>query len=111
MGDGCGGERSDGGWVWGGAKRRGMVRGRAERRGMVMEYCLGDGDGAAAMWTAEPILDLNGDGEFEAIGLDFDGDGLIDDALADLDGDGLADHAVLDLDDDGHPEVSFTDDG
>jgi hypothetical protein len=76
-----------------------------------MEYCLGDGDGTAAMWTAEPNLDLNGDGEFEAIGLDFDGDGLLDDALADLDGDGLADHAVLDLDDDGRQEASFTDDG
>ena len=76
-----------------------------------MEYCLGDGDGTAAVWTADPNLDLNGDGEFDAIGLDFDGDGLLDDALADLDGDGLADHAVLDLDDDGHAEASFTDDG
>ncbi|WP_029112221.1 hypothetical protein [Mycobacterium sp. URHB0044] len=76
-----------------------------------MEYCLGAGDGTAAMWTAEPNLDTDGDGEFDAIGLDFDGDGLLDDALADLDGDGLADHAVLDLDDDGHAEASFTDDG
>jgi hypothetical protein len=76
-----------------------------------MEYCLGGGDGTAAMWTAEPNLDFDGDGEFDAVSLDFDGDGLFDDALADLDGDGLADHAVLDLDDDGHAEASFTDDG
>ncbi len=76
-----------------------------------MDYCLGDGDGTAAMWSAEPNLDIDGDGEFDAIGLDFDGDGLLDDALADLDGDGVADHAVLDLDDDGHAEASFTDDG
>jgi hypothetical protein len=76
-----------------------------------VDYCLGAGDGTAAMWTADPNLDLDGDGVFEAIGLDFDGDGLLDDALTDLDGDGVVDHAVLDLDDDGRPEASFTDDG
>jgi hypothetical protein len=76
-----------------------------------VDYCLGAGDGTAAMWTAEPNLDLDGDGVFDAIGLDFDGDGLLDDALTDLDGDGVVDHAVLDLDDDGQPEASFTDDG
>jgi hypothetical protein len=76
-----------------------------------MEYCLGAGDGAAAIWDGRPDLDLDGDGRFDAIGLDFDGDGLADDALADLDGDGLADHAVLDLDNDGTPESYFTDDG
>lgn len=76
-----------------------------------MEYCLGDGDAAATMWTGAPDLDLDGDGLADAISLDFDGDGLRDDALADLDGDGVADHLVLDLDDDGVPESYFTDDG
>jgi hypothetical protein len=85
--------------------------GASEATGEDVDYCLGAGDGTAAMWTAEPNLDLDGDGVFDAIGLDFDGDGLIDDALTDLDGDGVVDHAVLDLDDDGHAEASFTDDG
>jgi hypothetical protein len=76
-----------------------------------MDYCLGDGDGAATMWTGSPDLDLDGDGIADAIGLDFDGDGLRDDALVDLDGDGVADHLVLDLDDDGIPETYFDDDG
>jgi hypothetical protein len=62
-----------------------------------MDYCLGDGDGTASMWAAEPTLDIDGDGTLDAFGLDFDGDGLVDDALADLDGDGLADHAVFDV--------------
>src|SRR5271166_5853232 len=76
-----------------------------------MEYCLGDGDGTATIWERGPDLDLDGDGQLDAVGLDFDGDGLADDALADLDGDGLADHAVLDLDNDGTAESYFTDDG
>ena len=76
-----------------------------------MEYCLGDPDGSATMWTVEADSDLDGDGRLEAVGLDVDGDGLIDDVLADLDGDGVADHGVLDLDGDGLPEAYFTDDG
>jgi hypothetical protein len=76
-----------------------------------MEYCFGPGDGSATMWTGEPDIDLDGDGQLDAVGLDFDGDGIHDDALADLDGDGLADHAALDLDDDGTAESYFTDDG
>jgi hypothetical protein len=56
-----------------------------------VEYCLGDADGSATMWTADPNTDLDGDGALDAVGLDFDGDGLLDDAMADLDGDGLAD--------------------
>ncbi|MGB0877609.1 MAG: pullulanase [Mycobacterium sp.] len=76
-----------------------------------MEYCIGDPDGSATMWTANADSDLDGDGQLEAIGLDVDGDGLIDDVLADLDDDGVADHAVLDLDEDGRPETYFTDDG
>src|SRR5882724_4379713 len=76
-----------------------------------MEYCLGDADGSATMWTADPNIDVDGDGSLEAVGLDFDGDGLLDDAMADLDGDGLADHVALDLDNDGHPEAFYTDDG
>ena len=63
-----------------------------------MDYCLGNGDGAAGIWSAEPELDV-------------DGDGRIDDAIADFDGDGFADHVALDLDDDGLGEASFTDDG
>ena len=76
-----------------------------------MDYCLGDADGSAAMWTADPDTDLDGDGSLDAVGLDFDGDGLLDDAMADMDGDSLADHAALDLDNEGHPEALFTDDG
>jgi hypothetical protein len=76
-----------------------------------VDYCLGDGDGSAAIWSAEMNVDTDDDGVFDAIGLDFDADGRLDDALADLDGDGSADHLLLDLDDDGHPEASFTDDG
>jgi hypothetical protein len=73
-----------------------------------MDYCLGDGDGSATMWSAEMTVDTDGDGVFDAIGLDFDGDGRADDALADLDGDGTAEHLILDL---GGDEVRMTDDG
>ncbi len=73
-----------------------------------MEYCLGDGDGSATMWTAAPDVDVDGDAALDAVGLDFDGDGLLDDAMADLDGDGMADHLVRD-----HLGAAayFTDDG
>ena len=73
-----------------------------------MEYCLGDADGSATMWTGVPDIDVDGDGSLDAVGLDFDGDGLLDDAMTDTDGDGLADHAVLDFASDAR---SFTDDG
>ena len=73
-----------------------------------MEYCLGDADGSATMWTAAPDVDVDGDGALDAVGLDFDGDGLLDDAMADLDGDGLAEHAVLYRASDA---TFFTDDG
>lgn len=76
-----------------------------------MEYCLGDADGSATMWTAGPDSDLDGDGVLDAVGLDLDDDGVIDDVLADLDGDGTADHAARDLDGDAIPEAFFTDDG
>ncbi|MDT5019313.1 MAG: hypothetical protein QOD39_5473 [Mycobacterium sp.] len=76
-----------------------------------MEYCLGDSDGSATMWTAQPDVDVDGDGTFDAVGLDFDGDGLLDDALADLDGDGVADHLVRDHSPDGGEAAYFTDDG
>ncbi|KAA0099753.1 pullulanase [Mycolicibacterium sp. P1-18] len=76
-----------------------------------MDYCLGDGDGSATIWSAELNVDSDDDGVFDAIGLDFDGDGRLDDALTDSDGDGTADHLLLDLDDDGAAEASFTDDG
>ncbi|MFG1933481.1 pullulanase [Mycobacterium sp. NPDC048908] len=73
-----------------------------------MEYCLGDGDGSATMWTADPNVDVDGDGMLDAVGLDFDGDGLIDDAMADMDGDGLAEHMVRDHE---SQAAYFTDDG
>ncbi|HET6735579.1 pullulanase [Mycobacterium sp.] len=73
-----------------------------------MEYCLGDADGSATMWTADPDTDVDGDGSLDAVGLDYDGDGLFDDAIADLDGDGLADHLVRDH---GAEAAYFTDDG
>ncbi|MDY6996096.1 MAG: pullulanase, partial [Actinomycetota bacterium] len=68
-----------------------------------MEYCLGDPDGSATMWTV--------DGGPQVEGIDVDRDGLTDDTFLDLDGDGIADAAVLDLDDDGLPERHVTDDG
>ena len=76
-----------------------------------MDYCLGPGDGTAAMLSGRPDVDIDGDGEFDGVRMDFDGDGVFDDALADFDGDGLADHAALDLDDDGTAESLYTDDG
>ena len=76
-----------------------------------MDYCLGPGDGTAAMLSGRPDVDIDGDGEFDGVRMDFDGDGAFDDALADFDGDGLADHAALDLDDDGTAESLYTDDG
>ena len=76
-----------------------------------MDYCLAGDDGTAAIWNNRPDLDLDGDGQLDAVSLDFDADGMRDDALADFDGDGMADHAVLDLDNDGTPESYFTDDG
>lgn len=74
-----------------------------------MDYCLSDGAGGAEIWSAEPTVDIDGDGVLDAIGLDIDGDGAVDDALADLDGSGLADHAVHDRD--GPAPAYFTDDG
>jgi hypothetical protein len=73
-----------------------------------MEYCLGDPDGSATMWSAAPDTDVNSDGALDAVGLDFDGDGLLDDAMADLDGDDLADHLVVDH---AAEAAYFTDDG
>lgn len=73
-----------------------------------MDYCLDGGDGTASIWTATPDLDLDGDGESDAVRLDLDGDGVFDDALGDLDGDGSADHARYGLDGDG---ALYTDDG
>lgn len=77
-----------------------------------MDYCLSDGAGGADIWSADPTVDLDGDGVLDAFGLDLDGDGHVDDALADLDGppgDGLADHAVHNRD--GPAPAYFTDDG
>jgi hypothetical protein len=73
-----------------------------------VEYCLGDADGSATMWTADPTVDVDGDGALDAVALDFDGDGFIDDAMADLDGDGLAEHMIRDHDSEA---AFFTDDG
>ncbi len=75
-----------------------------------MDYCLGDGAGGASMWTGQPDVDVDADGDLDGVRLDFDGDGAFDDALADFDHDGLADHAVVNLDDDG-AAVRYTDDG
>lgn len=75
-----------------------------------MDYCLGPGDGTAAMFDGRPVMDIDGDGELDAVRLDLDGDGVFDDALADLDGDGLADHAAVDFDDGGAAHL-YTDDG
>jgi hypothetical protein len=77
-----------------------------------MEYCLGDGDGSATIWTAAPDIDLNGDGAFDAVGLDFDRDGLVDDAMADTDADGVADQLVRDHSAGPEAEAAyFADDG
>lgn len=74
-----------------------------------MDYCLADGDGGASMFSAEPVVDVDGDGLLDGVGLDLDGDGVVDDALADLDRDGLADHGVHDVGAAG--AAYFTDDG
>ena len=74
-----------------------------------MDYCLGDGAGGAEIWSADPTVDVDGDGVFDAFALDLDGDGLPDDALADLDASGMADHGVHDRD--GPAPAYFTDDG
>jgi len=74
-----------------------------------MDYCLYAGDGVASIWTSAPDVDLDGDGELDAVRMDLDGDGLFDDALGDRDGDGSADHATLDLDAAG--QALYTDDG
>ena len=81
-----------------------------------MDYCLDTGDGTASIWTSAPDLDLDGDGELDAVRMDFDGDGLFDDALGDRDGDGWADHAALGLGTGGLDPgdgtgVLYTDDG
>lgn len=74
-----------------------------------MDYCLSDGAGGADIWSAEPTIDIDGDGVPDAFPLDLDADGHADDALADLDGSGLADHAVHGRD--GPAPAYFTDDG
>lgn len=76
-----------------------------------MDYCLGGGDGAAAIWSAPPDIDLDGDGVLDGVRMDLDGDGLFDDALGDTDGDQRADFAAVDGDDDGLPETTSGDDG
>ncbi|MGE2732652.1 pullulanase [Mycolicibacterium vaccae] len=76
-----------------------------------MDYCLGEPDGSARIWTVDPDTDLDGDGQFDGFGLDVDGDGRPDDVFADLDGDGTAELALIDADDDGVAEASFADDG
>lgn len=76
-----------------------------------MDYCLGEPDGSATIFTGVPDVDVDGDGSVDGIGLDFDGDGRLDDVMADLDGDGIAERAVLDSDDDGQAESYFSDDG
>ena len=74
-----------------------------------MDYCLGDGAGGAAIWSADPTVDVDGDGVLDGFSLDLDGDGLPDDALADLDASGLADHEVHGRE--GPAPAYFTDDG
>jgi hypothetical protein len=76
-----------------------------------VEYCLGEPDGSASMWTTDADRDLDGDGVLDALAFDIDHDGLLDDLFTDGDGDGVADRALLDLDDDGVPEAPLTDDG
>ncbi len=76
-----------------------------------MDYCLGEPDGTATIFTGVPDMDVDGDGSPDGIGLDFDGDGRLDDVMADFDGDGIAERMVLDADDDGQAESYFSDDG
>jgi hypothetical protein len=76
-----------------------------------MDYCLGSGDGTATMFSGQPAVDIDGDGELDGVRLDLDGDGVFDDALADFDDDGLADHAAFDVGTAGMPARLYTDDG
>ena len=84
-----------------------LARGERGGEGTSVEYCLGDGNGLAEMFAAEPTVDLDGDGVPDAVGFDVDADGM-DDALVDVDGDGRADQLVVDV---GSDEDRFTDDG
>ena len=52
-------------------------------------------------------LDLNGDGEADAVALDTTGDGQADTILADTTGDGQVDTALVDLDGDGSFDVAI----
>ncbi len=61
------------------------------------------------MFSGQPAVDIDGDGDLDGVRLDLDGDGVFDDGLADFDDDGLADHAALNLDD--GVESLYTDDG
>ncbi|MGE2835494.1 pullulanase [Mycobacterium sp. SMC-4] len=76
-----------------------------------MDYCLGEPDGSARIWTVDPDADTDGDGVLDGFGLDVDSDGLLDDLFADRDGDDTAELALIDGDDDGLAELAFTDDG
>ena len=77
-----------------------------------MEYCLGDADGSATMWTADPNIDLDGDGQADDRLTDTDGNGLADRALSgetayvDTDGDGSWDVKLANSDGDGKADAA-----
>ena len=64
-------------------------------------------DEEAAEAEIQATLDLDGDGEADAVALDTTGDGQADTILADTTGDGLADTALVDLDGDGTFDVAI----
>ena len=55
----------------------------------------------------QAALDLDGDGQADAVALDTTGDGQADTILADTTGDGFADTALVDLDGDGTFDVAI----
>ena len=55
----------------------------------------------------QAALDLDGDGEADAVALDTTGDGQADTILADTTGDGFVDTALVDLDGDGTFDVAI----
>ena len=66
-----------------------------------------EGEDAEIEGEVQAALDLDGDGEADAVALDTTGDGQADTILADTTGDGFVDTALVDLDGDGTFDVAI----
>lgn len=80
--------------------------------GLVGMSLSGVREGARYVRELQTILvDLDGDGRFDASGYDTDGDGLIDTLALDTDGDGVVDQVAWDSTGDGEIDSTGDDDG